>query len=147
MLFIGFLRSSEPSRTRSRALLVLLSYLLFWTSIGCVFSLPELGTDHYERSLRVSLAEFWAWGLVAPLIYGFDRRLSPAIEQLGRRVATHLIASVFFTIIFLYTFTCMLASLSVIPWTAIQISHVITRGQLGVQLWSWLVCSVVVGGV
>src|SRR5258708_1035789 len=52
----------------------------------------------------LAVAQWWAWGLVAPLILVADRRLPYTGRQLGRRVAAHGVASLIFTTISIYLF-------------------------------------------
>jgi hypothetical protein len=35
--------------------------LLFWTAVGVIFALPQLGQSaHWERAVLLSLAQWWA---------------------------------------------------------------------------------------
>ncbi len=131
---------------RNWVVLVLLS-AVGWTIVGWIFALPNLMSDHWEQSLRSYLAEFWAWGFIAPMIVVLDRRLPFSGRQLGRRVAAHLAASVVFTTVYFYIFTLMRASMALVPWSSLGPAQVFTFSNLGWFLWSWLICGLIVGAV
>ena len=71
--------------------------------------LAALGTSHWHDELRIYLAQFWTWGLLTPAHLAVDRRLPFSGKELGRRVAAHILASLFFTEIYFYLFTTMRA--------------------------------------
>jgi len=118
-----------------------------WTVVGWVFSLPSLMGPNYHQSLRMYLTEFWAWGLITPLVILLDRRLPFSGKQLGRRIATHLVASAFFTIVYYYIFTTMRALAGVVPWSSLSARQLFSFANLGWYLWSWLICCLIVGAV
>ena len=60
-----------------------------WTGVAVMFALPNLMMGGFERELKTYLAQFWAWGLVTPLIIALDRRLPFSGRQLGERVLAH----------------------------------------------------------
>jgi signal transduction histidine kinase len=91
--------------------------------------------------------EFSAWGFLAPLVLALDRRLPFSGKQLGRRVGAHLAASALLTLVYLYIFTMMRALLAVVPWSALRASQLFALRNLGWFLWSWLICSLIVGVV
>ena len=74
-----------------------------WTGIAVMFSLPNLMTGGFDKELKMYFAQFWAWGLVTPLIIAFDRRLPFSGKQLGMRVLAHLAASPILTLIWAST--------------------------------------------
>jgi signal transduction histidine kinase len=121
--------------------------ILVWTAIGWIFSLADVNSGHYEYSLRMSLLEFSAWGFLAPFVLALDRRLPFSGKQLGRRVGAHLAASALLTLVYLYIFTMMRALLAVVPWSALRASQLFALRNLGWFLWSWLICSLIVGVV
>ena len=49
--------------------------------------------------LVASLAQWWSWGLVTPLIHWIDRRLPFKEDQLGKGIVAHLPVSVVLTIV------------------------------------------------
>ena len=67
-----------------------------------MFALPNLMLGGFEQELKTYFAQFWAWGLVAPLIVALDRRLPFSGRQLGMRVTAHLAASPVITLIGFY---------------------------------------------
>lgn len=121
--------------------------LLVWTAIGWICSLADLGSGHYKDSVRRNLTEFWAWGLIAPLILALDRRLPFSGKQLGRRVGAHMAASPLFVLIYLYVFTTMCVAGAGAPRSALRISQLFALKNLGWSLWSFLVCCLIVGAV
>jgi len=116
-----------------------------WTIVGWIFALPTLMSPNYNQSLRMYLTEFWAWGLVTPLIIRLDRRLPFAGKEAGKRISAHLIASAVFTLIYFYIFTTMRAIVGVVPWSSIQPRQIFGFPNLGWYLWSWLICILIVG--
>lgn len=120
---------------------------LFWTLIGFIFALPSLSGAGWRLPLLSSLAQWWTWGLVAPLIFAVDRRLPFSGKQLARRVAAHLLASIAFTVVYFCLYTAFRAALGVLPWSALGISKLFAMGMLGWYLWSWLIYCVIVGAL
>lgn len=118
-----------------------------WTAVGWIFALPSLSTGRWEQTLRMSLAEWWSWGVMTPLIIALDRRLPFPGRQLGRRVSAHLVASLFFTLVYLYVFTTWRASMGVVPWSSLSPKQIFNFSNLGWFLWSWLICCLIVGGL
>ena len=86
-----------------------------WTAIGAVFALPTMSAGAWRQPLLSSLAQWWSWALVTPLIFAVDGRLPFTGKQLARRVAAHGLASVAFTAIYLYVFTAARAAMGIIP--------------------------------
>lgn len=118
-----------------------------WTAIGWIFSLPGLMSPNYDQSLRMYLTEFWAWGLITPLVIIFDRRLPFSGRELGKRVGAHLGASAVFTLIYFYIFTVMRALMGVVPWSSVRPAQIFAFANLGWYLWSWLICILIVGAL
>jgi two-component system LytT family sensor kinase len=118
-----------------------------WTAIGVIFALPSLGNDHFNQTLRMSLAEWWSWGVMTPAIVMLDRRLPFPGRQIGRRLGAHLLGSWIFTLIYLYVFTAWRAVMGVVPWSSLHFSQMFAFGNLGWFLWSWLICCMIVGGL
>ncbi|HTB98933.1 MAG TPA: histidine kinase [Terracidiphilus sp.] len=118
-----------------------------WTAVGCIFALPSMSTKGFHDELRIYLAQFWAWGLLAPVILAIDRRLPFSGKQLERRLLVHLALSLAFTEIYFYIFTAMRATMGVTPWSSLHFSQLFSPMVLGWQIWSWLVYWVIAGGV
>ena len=118
-----------------------------WTAVGWIFSLPSLNNPGYNQSLRMYLTEFWAWGLITPLVIALDRRLPFSGKELGKRVGAHLVASAVFTVIYFYIFTLMRAIVGVVPWSSLRPARILSFSNFGWYLWSWLICVLIVGAL
>src|SRR3954453_9851723 len=93
---------------------------LIWSAIGCLFALPSLSAPgSWRASLLSSLAQWWSWGLVTPLIVTADRRLPFSDKQLSRRLIAHLLPSLLFTAAYIYVFAAVRAALGLGPWSAL----------------------------
>ena len=121
--------------------------ILFWSLIGCIFSLSMFAVSGWRGSLFLALAQWWSWGLIAPLIFAIDRRLPFTDRQLARRVGAHLLVSLPVTATYFYLFTAARAALGLIPWGSLQPSKVLVPGTLGWYLWSLLIYFVIVGAL
>jgi two-component system, LytTR family, sensor kinase len=120
---------------------------LVCTAAGTLFALPEYGTDHWHDELRIYLAQFWSWGLLTPAIVLLDRRLPFSGDALGKRLAAHIAASLFFTEIYFYLFTTIRATFGVTPWSSLRPSQIFSPSVVGWQLWCWLIYWVILGGI
>ncbi len=119
---------------------------LAWTAIGFVFALPNLSMGgHWKRSLLGSLAQWWSWGLVTPLILAFDRRLPFSDAQLPRRIAAHLLPSFLFTAAYIYVFAAVLALVRLASWSALLHTEILRNALRGMFLWSVLVYWLIFG--
>ena len=118
-----------------------------WTGIGVMFALPNLMTGGFIRELEMYLAQFWAWGLVTPLIIAFDRRLPFSGKQLGMRVAAHLAASPILTLLGFYIMRVLRVAFATDPRSSLYPSQVFSRMMLGWQLWFWLIYWIVAGAI
>ncbi|HEX4319796.1 MAG TPA: hypothetical protein VHZ52_02770, partial [Acidobacteriaceae bacterium] len=79
--------SVTDSKAKSWLKLIALA-VLFWTALGVVFALPSIANGNNWRStVLLSIASWWAWGLLAPLIVAVDQRLPFTSRQMGWRVA------------------------------------------------------------
>ncbi len=120
---------------------------IFWTVIGVIFALPNIGgAESPLRVLGFSLTQWWAWGLLSPLVVAADRRLPVSDRQLARRLAAHLVLSVAFTVLYVYVAAAMRATAGIIPWTAVLTTQLITNALGGMYLWGWLVYWIILGG-
>jgi two-component system, LytTR family, sensor kinase len=118
-----------------------------WTAVGVIFALPSLSTGGWHDESRMYLAQWWAWGLLTPLVMAIDRRLPFSGKQLGRRVGVHLGLSLVFTEAYFYLFTFMRAILGVTPWSSLHFSQIMSPSSIGWQIWSWLVYWVIAGAL
>lgn len=122
---------------------------LFWTMIGVVFALPNIAAGNdWRRTMLLSIAPWWAWGLLAPLIVAVDQRLPFTSRQLGWRVAVHLLLSPIFTAVYIYLAPAMMATMGVLRWSRLirLINLQLLENSLrGMFLWSVLVYCLIVG--
>ncbi|HEY3740198.1 MAG TPA: histidine kinase [Bryobacteraceae bacterium] len=111
-----------------------------WTAIGCLFALPRLGDmPNWRMPLLGSLAQWWAWGLVTPLIAAFDRRLPFSAKQLPQRFLAHLVPSFLVNAAYIYVYAAVVALLGIGSWTALTNTKILSGSLRGMFLWSWLV--------
>ena len=117
-----------------------------WTAVGVVFALPGMsaGPD-WRRSLLGSLAQWWSWGLVAPLIVAADRRLPCSDRQLTRRILLHVLLSVPLTAAFVYVYAALLAVMGFEPWRIVVDPRTLLVALRSMFLWNWLVYWLIVG--
>lgn len=118
---------------------------LLWSILGLLFALPAFSSPDWTPPLLGSLTQWWAWGLVTPLIFWTDTRLPLKEKQLGMRILAHLLASVVLTIFYVYVFAAMRALVGLSPWRAMAGTRFLTMAFHGGILWSWLVYWVIFG--
>lgn len=130
----------------SRLRLVLLS-LMVWTAIGVVFAMPRFASSApWWFVLRGSLAEWWAWGLLAPAIVAVDRRLPITVDSLGMRLAVHIIIGIPTTLVYSYVAAVLQVIVRVKAWLDAVGLGPLHEALKGGFLWSLLVYLLVVGG-
>lgn len=117
--------------------------ILLWSTLGALFALPGFLSSNWNPSLLGSLAQWWSWGLVTPLIFCIDRRLPFKENQLGRRIFAHLPVSVALTIVYFYVLMAMRALLGLSAWS--MVTRFLPIAALQGLLWSWLVYWVIFG--
>jgi hypothetical protein len=93
--------------------------LLLWSILGVLFALPGISSSNGSHALLSSLAQWWSWGLITPLIFWTDAQLPFKEKQLGMRVLAHLLASVALTIPYFYLFVAMRALLGLGAWSVL----------------------------
>lgn len=126
--------------------LVLLS-LLVWTAVGVVFAVPRFATaTPWWSVMRVSLAEWWAWGVLVPLIIALDRRLPIAMNSLGKRLVVHIAIGLPVTLVYSYVAALLQVLMGVMPWSRALSADPLHGALKGEFLWSLLVYLLVVGG-
>jgi two-component system LytT family sensor kinase len=128
------LQASTTNRWLHRILLA----ILFWTAAGFLFAIPGLkhGADG-RISLLASMAQWWAWGITAPVILYFDRWLPFSVHKLAKRIAAHLIPSLVLTTAYMFVWAGMRTLLNLGTWTATI--NLLLAAMRGMFLWSWLV--------
>jgi two-component system, LytTR family, sensor kinase len=140
----------NPSRGQhssySRLRLVLLS-LAAWTAVGIIFAMPRFASAvAWSPVLRSSLAEWWAWGLLVPLIIAIDRRLPIAVNRPGARLAVHIVIGLLATLVYSYLSAALQGVLGVMPWSRVIGPDPLHEAVKGGFLWSLVVYLLVVGG-
>jgi hypothetical protein len=125
---------------------------LFWTLLSLIFALPSLTRGHgimYNGpdSVRGSFAWWWSWGLIAPFILAFDRRLPFTGKQIARRILALLVASLIFTVAYRYVNAAACAALVIGSWNALRFSRIFAFCNFDDSLWNWLVYWVIVGAM
>jgi LytS/YehU family sensor histidine kinase len=117
-----------------------------WTILGCVFALPELSTGSDRReSLLFSLAEWWSWGLVTPLILWADRKIPVSRKQLARRILAHFLPSLLVTSVYVYLFGTLRAAFGIEEWDGLFNIRFLADALGGMFLWNWLIYWLILG--
>jgi sensor histidine kinase YesM len=98
-------------------------------------------------AMRQSLAQWWAWGLMTPLIVMADRRLPYAGREFGRRAAAHLAGGLVFTSIYIFVFYVLRAALGDIKWSYIASPKMLAHDFPDWFLWSSLIYWMIVGAL
>jgi signal transduction histidine kinase len=120
--------------------------LLFWTCIGLLFSLPVLGHgDDWRTPVLVSLTQWWAWGLLVPLMIALDDRLPFGRRQPWRLAGTQLVLSVLFSVLHVYLRAFLAALLGAKSWSRLtDLSELDGATSEGI-LWAMLVYCFILG--
>jgi signal transduction histidine kinase len=118
---------------------------LSWTVLGCLFALPSLSTGAGRMALFGSLAQWWSWGLIAPFILAFDRRLPLTRKQLPFRVLAQLVPSFLFTSAYMYLFAAVRAAMGIGKWDVLFNLQLLINALRTMFLWSWLVYWLILG--
>ena len=126
-----------------------LAALAFWTAVGLVFALPRLtaseATGGWRAALLASLVEWWSWGLIAPVVPWFDRRLPLPDAPSARRLAAHLGAGLVVTAGFLVLDAAFAALLGLGDWHRIVDGRLVAEAAQGMYLWELLVYGLIAG--
>jgi two-component system LytT family sensor kinase len=122
-----------------------LAAAVLWSVLGVLFALPGYAGPHWRMMLLGSLAQWWSWGLISPLIYAVDARLPVKERQLGLRVLAQLVPSLVITLAYLYVFAAMRALMGVGSWSALGGTALLVSAFHGGMLWSWLVYWLILG--
>lgn len=141
---------NNPPRVRhgsyARLRLVLVSFAA-WTAVGVAFAVPRLAsTVAWWSMLRASLAQWWAWGLLVPLIVAIDRRLPIAVNRLGTRLVVHIAIGLPTTLVYSYASAMLQAMLGAKSWGSAVGFGPLHQAVEGAFLWYLLVYLLVVGG-
>jgi two-component sensor histidine kinase len=121
--------------------------ILLWTTIGFIFAVPRLGgVGHRQNVILSSLAQWWSWGLLSPIVLAIDRRLPFSSDQLKRRVFTHLAISPAAAIIYIYLFHVVMASMGLDTLSHVRGWDLVDYSLHGIfVLWSIMVYLLIVG--
>jgi two-component system, LytTR family, sensor kinase len=114
-----------------------------WSTLGVLFALPGLSSRSWSHPLLGSLAQWWSWGLITPLIFWTDARLPFKEKQLGMRILAHLFASVPLTLLYFYVVVAVCVFLGLEKWSAL--AHPLSLLNTFGLLWSWVVYWVIFG--
>ena len=117
----------------------------FWTAVAGVFALSQRAQGgEWRHVLLSSLAQWWSWGLLAPLINTLDRRLPFGGSQLGYRIIAHLLLGPLLVVAYGYASAAIAAALQLQPWS--RLLHVeVLLGAIHGMFWSMLVYGLIVG--
>ena len=118
---------------------------LLWSILGLLFALPNLSASNWARPLRGSMAQWWAWGLVTPLIFWVDERLPFQERQLGKRILAQLLPSLAITTLYVYVFAAVRAVLGLAGWNSLAGMSLIAAAYRGGILWNLLVYWLIFG--
>jgi single stranded DNA-binding protein len=122
-----------------------LAAIMLWSTLGVLFALPGLSSGNWSRVLLGSLAQWWSWGLITPLIFWTDSRLPFKEKQLGMRILAHLFASAPLTLLDFYVAIAVHVLLGLAKWSALAHPLSLLYVNAFSLLWSWVVYWVIFG--
>jgi len=122
-------------------------HLLLWTTIGFIFAIPRLGgVGQRQGVILSSLAQWWSWGLLSPIVLAIDRSLPFSSDQLRRRGFTHLVISPVAAIVYIYLFHILMVSMGLDTLSHLRGWGLINYSLHGIFfLWSIMVYLLIVG--
>ena len=112
------------------------------TIVGVIFALPM-----WKSQWNQALPQWWAWGLIAPLMVMADRRLPFSSEQFGRRVAAFVVGDVVFTTIYVYVFFVLRAALGNMKWDHLTLKGMVSWEFVDWFMWSSLIYWMIIGAL
>jgi hypothetical protein len=115
--------------------------LLGSTVVGMLFALPM-----WNMEWKQALAQWWAWGLMVPLIFWADQALPFTGRQFGQRTIAHIPGSLLFTAIYTYLFFVLRAAIGDMKWEALKPAAAL-KSAPGWFVWSLLVYWMIVGAM
>ena len=117
----------------------------FWTAVGLVFALPLLATSaDVVKTIAAAFAQWWSWGLLAPVIIAVDRALPFPASQVGKRVATHLVIGPITVVVYGYLSSLMRCVMGLDAWSRLLGSSIWAEASRE-MFWSMLVYCMIVG--
>jgi two-component system, LytTR family, sensor kinase len=118
------------------------------TAIGLVFALPHLGDVTTRReNLLSSLAEWWSWGLLTPVIVACDQRLPLPQRGLKEWLVPRILLGLLVTFVYVNLYAAMKAAMGVASWSQLRPDRLLTEALQGLFLWSLVVYCLIVGVV
>ncbi|ADV83543.1 signal transduction histidine kinase, LytS [Terriglobus saanensis SP1PR4] len=118
---------------------------LLWSILGLLFALPNLSASNWIHPLLGSLAQWWSWGLVTPLIFWVDERLPFEEAHPGKRVLAQLLPSIALTTLYVYVFAAVRALFGLSAWNSLTGTQLLFMAFRGGILWSLLVYWLIFG--
>lgn len=132
----------EPRPPGWRMALVLAG---FWTAVALVFVLPHLsGSATWRSLLPAALAQWWAWGLLTPIILAVNARLPFSSRQWLWRIAAQLLLGAVCTLLYALLEACLAALLRADAWSRI-VDPAMWLDAMHGMFWSLLVYGLIVG--
>ena len=119
------------------------------TAMGLIFMFPLWSEG---MGWKQDLAQWWAWGLLVPLIVAIDHRLPYSARQIGRRAAAHGVASIFVTALYVYVFHVLRVIMGDMRlpggphWSILTPANMLKIGA-GWFAWSCLIYWMILGGM
>lgn len=110
------------------------------TAIGLVFALPM-----WTMGRKQAFAQWWAWGIMTPLLAYADRNLPFSDRQFGRKALAHIPASVVLTSVYIYVFVALRVLIGDMNLGELS-PDLMWAHQRGWLLWSMLIYWAIVGG-
>jgi two-component system, LytTR family, sensor kinase len=115
--------------------------LICSTAVGVIFALPM-----WKMEWKQSMAQWWAWGLMAPLIVWVDRAMPFTGRDFRRRALAHIPCSVIVTTVYVYLCFLLRAMIGDIPWIRLKPGAMLKAGP-GWLTWSLVIYWMIVGGL
>lgn len=117
----------------------------FWTAVAGVFAFSQLTKGAGGGDVWLSsLAQWWPWGMLAPVINLIDRRLPFTGGQVGYRIVAHLLLGPLLVVVYSYVSAVMAAAMHLQPWSVLLHPAVLVDAIHGL-FWSMLVYGLIVG--
>lgn len=120
--------------------------IAFWSVVALVFALPKLSEQRdWGHVLLASLAQWWPWALLGPVITAIDERLPLTnLEGSTRKWAIHLGVGLIFTVVYAYLSAYLAALLGIAAWPQLSSTALLVTAWHE-MFWSLLVYGLIVG--
>lgn len=117
-----------------------LALFALWTAVGLVFALPRLaGAPDWQGPLLGSLAEWWSWGVMTPIIIVLNERLPIAGRPWFVRLAWQAALGVCATFLYVYVNIVLTAWLQRTSVPDLASAHLLLGALRGIFLWAMIV--------